>query len=98
LVIFGGFFLSPSGGASGIGRAVCARLAREGATVAIADCDEAGAAQTLKGLQPGDHQVLHVDVGCARSVAGLVADIQTSFSRPASVCVNCAGITMDEFL
>ncbi|XP_034963759.1 (3R)-3-hydroxyacyl-CoA dehydrogenase isoform X1 [Zootoca vivipara] len=87
-----------TGGGSGIGRAICARFAREGAQVAIADCDEAGAAQTLRGLQAGDHQVLCVDVGCSKSVADLVAQIQARFSRPANVCVNCAGITMDEFL
>ncbi|XP_062979062.1 (3R)-3-hydroxyacyl-CoA dehydrogenase [Elgaria multicarinata webbii] len=87
-----------TGGGRGIGRAICARLAREGAVVAIADCDEAGAAKTLQGLQPGDHAALRVDVGCAKSVVDLMAQIQERFSRPAGVCVNCAGITMDAFL
>ncbi|XP_061477557.1 (3R)-3-hydroxyacyl-CoA dehydrogenase isoform X3 [Rhineura floridana] len=87
-----------TGGGSGIGRAICTRFAREGALVAIADCDEAGASKTLQGLQAGDHEALRVDVGCAKSVAHLVDRIQARFSRPASVCVNCAGITMDEFL
>nr|XP_020670797.1 estradiol 17-beta-dehydrogenase 8 isoform X1 [Pogona vitticeps] len=85
-------------GGSGIGRAICVRLAQEGAVVAIADCDEVGAAKTLQGLPPGDHEALPVDVGCAKSVGDLVARIQARFSRPATVCVNCAGITMDEFL
>ncbi|XP_044281425.1 (3R)-3-hydroxyacyl-CoA dehydrogenase [Varanus komodoensis] len=87
-----------TGGGSGIGRAVCARLAREGAAVAVADLDEEGAARTLRALPPGEHEAWHVDVGCAGSVAQLAARIQARFSRPANVCVNCAGITMDEFL
>ncbi|XP_072844060.1 (3R)-3-hydroxyacyl-CoA dehydrogenase isoform X2 [Pogona vitticeps] len=87
-----------TGGGSGIGRAICVRLAQEGAVVAIADCDEVGAAKTLQGLPPGDHEALPVDVGCAKSVGDLVARIQARYSRPATVCVNCAGITMDEFL
>ncbi|KAM6472467.1 (3R)-3-hydroxyacyl-CoA dehydrogenase isoform 2-T2 [Liasis olivaceus] len=87
-----------TGGGSGIGRAVCRRLAREGASVAIADRDDAGAAETLRALPPGDHEAVPVDVGRAESVAELVERLQARFSRPASVCVNCAGITMDEFL
>uniref|UniRef100_A0A803TYU5 Uncharacterized protein n=1 Tax=Anolis carolinensis TaxID=28377 RepID=A0A803TYU5_ANOCA len=85
-------------GGSGIGRAVCSRLAREGASVAVADLHEAGAQGTLRGLPAGDHQAWTLDVGSAGSVAALMAHIQTHFSRPPNVCVNCAGITMDEFL
>ncbi|XP_063152198.1 (3R)-3-hydroxyacyl-CoA dehydrogenase isoform X2 [Candoia aspera] len=87
-----------TGGGGGIGRAVCRRLAREGASVAIADRDEAGAAETLRSLPPGDHEAVRVDVGRAESVAELVDRLQARFSRPATVCVSCAGITMDEFL
>ncbi|XP_015268624.1 PREDICTED: estradiol 17-beta-dehydrogenase 8 isoform X2 [Gekko japonicus] len=87
-----------TGGASGIGRAVCARLAREGALVAVADRNEAGAAETLRGLQAGDHRAWVADVGRSEDVAELMGQIQAHYSRPASVCVNCAGITMDEFL
>ncbi|XP_032094596.1 estradiol 17-beta-dehydrogenase 8 [Thamnophis elegans] len=88
-----------TGAGSGIGRAVSLRLAREGASVAAADVDEAGAAETLRALPPpGDHQAARVDVGCARSVEELLRTVQARFARPPTVCVNCAGITRDEFL
>ncbi|XP_077180620.1 (3R)-3-hydroxyacyl-CoA dehydrogenase isoform X3 [Paroedura picta] len=87
-----------AGGGSGIGRAVCARLAEEGASVAVADRNECGAAETLQGLRAGDHRAWVADVGSSKDVVDLMGRIQAHYSRPASVCVNCAGITMDEFL
>ncbi|KAL7975975.1 hypothetical protein Chor_011743 [Crotalus horridus] len=87
-----------TGAGSGIGRAVSLRLAREGASVAVADVDEAGAEETLRALPAGEHRAARVDVGCARSVEELMRGLQAHFSRPPTVCVNCAGITRDEFL
>ncbi|XP_074826770.1 (3R)-3-hydroxyacyl-CoA dehydrogenase isoform X2 [Natator depressus] len=91
-----------TGGGSGIGRAVCARLAEEGALVAVADQNEVGAAETVRGLprgEPGqEHKAFGVDVSSAQSVGELMAQIQAQFSAPPRVCVSCAGITMDEFL
>ncbi|XP_043353182.1 (3R)-3-hydroxyacyl-CoA dehydrogenase isoform X2 [Dermochelys coriacea] len=91
-----------TGGGSGIGRAVCARLAEEGALVAVADQNEVGAAETVRGLprgEPGqEHEAFGVDVSSAQSVGELMARIQAQFSALPRVCVSCAGITMDEFL
>lgn len=66
----------PTGAGSGIGRAVSLRLAREGASVAVADVDEAGAGETLRALPAGEHQAARVDVGCARSVEELMRGLQ----------------------
>ena len=60
-----------TGGASGIGRATSALLAAEGARVAVADLDEAGARTTAEACGP-DAIALRVDVasseGCRRAV------------------------------
>ncbi|XP_051626194.1 (3R)-3-hydroxyacyl-CoA dehydrogenase-like isoform X5 [Manacus candei] len=87
-----------TGGASGIGRAVSGRLAREGARVAVADRDMSGAAATAKGLPrhyPPDHGAFQVDVADPKSVAGMVRGVQEHFGVPPRVLVSCAGITRD---
>ncbi|XP_064496489.1 (3R)-3-hydroxyacyl-CoA dehydrogenase-like isoform X5 [Pseudopipra pipra] len=87
-----------TGGASGIGRAVSGRLAREGARVAVADRDMSGAAATAKGLPrncPPDHGAFQVDVADPKSVAGMVRGVQEHFGGPPRVLVSCAGITRD---
>ncbi|XP_061521546.1 estradiol 17-beta-dehydrogenase 8 isoform X1 [Phycodurus eques] len=91
-----------TGGGSGIGRAVCLRLASEGASVAVADLDEASANETLRSL-PGDlrgqaHMAAAADVASKESVKNLLTSIQARYFQPPSVCVNAAGITLDNFL
>uniref|UniRef100_A0A3Q3G0F3 Hydroxysteroid (17-beta) dehydrogenase 8 n=1 Tax=Labrus bergylta TaxID=56723 RepID=A0A3Q3G0F3_9LABR len=85
------------GGGSGIGRAVCQRLASEGASVVVADISEESANETMVGLQNDlrgqGHMAAVVDVSSKESVKKLVTRIQ-----PPSVCVNAAGITQDHFL
>ena len=77
-----------TGGAAGIGRALCRRLAAEGATVVVADRDAPGAATVaaeVNGMAvPGDMSV-------EADVAALVEATLLSFDRIDVFCAN-AGI------
>ena len=77
-----------TGGASGIGRALCRRFAAEGASVVVADVDAPGAAavaQEIKGLAvPGDMSV-------EADVRALIDAVRLSFDRIDLFCAN-AGI------
>uniref|UniRef100_A0A8D3EFS8 (3R)-3-hydroxyacyl-CoA dehydrogenase n=1 Tax=Scophthalmus maximus TaxID=52904 RepID=A0A8D3EFS8_SCOMX len=92
-----------TGGGSGIGRAVCQRFASEGASVVVADISEESANETLGSLQSDlrgqGHMAAVVDVSSKESVTKLVTSIQVcTYVCPPSVCVNAAGVTMDDFL
>ncbi|MBN3300902.1 DHB8 dehydrogenase, partial [Amia calva] len=86
------------GGGSGIGRAVCQRLANEGASVVVADVSEESANETLRSLATGAggaggqrHVALRVDVSLKESVEGLVTGIQVSVWT-VCVCLDCASV------
>src|SRR4051812_1917167 len=83
-----------TGGAKGIGAATAKRLASEGATVVVADFDEAGAQQTAQEI--GGHAV-RCDV---TSLADVEAAFATAKERGGSVdmLVTCAGIIRDNLL
>ena len=50
-----------TGGASGIGRALCLALAAQGAAgVVVADLDGSGAAEVAAGIEAGGHRALAV--------------------------------------
>ena len=73
-------FPVPPGGGSGIGRAVCQRLAAEGASLVVADRNVGSANQTLESLSRDhkgqEHMVAEVDVSARSSVESLVNSIQ----------------------
>lgn len=85
--------LPPPGGGSGIGRAVCQRLASEGASVVVADISEESANETLASLQSDlrgqGHMAAVVDVSSKESIKKLVTDIQVRNrqSRPQTLAV-----------
>ena len=82
-----------TGGASGIGRGICIRLARDGADMAIFDLDGAGAQRVGEDVQALGRRVLavRVDVASATSVASGVERVRQTFGH-IHILVNDAGI------
>jgi NAD(P)-dependent dehydrogenase (short-subunit alcohol dehydrogenase family) len=76
-----------TGGGSGIGRAICQRLARDGAQVAVADVNGDAAGQVaveVNGLG------VQVDVASEAAVAAMMERAMARFGR-LDFLVNCAG-------
>ncbi|KAL1441682.1 hypothetical protein MTO96_008403 [Rhipicephalus appendiculatus] len=82
-----------TGGAGGIGEAVCRTLAAAGCIVVVAD-RQLDAAKKVAASLPGNskHRAFDVDVGDSSSVEQLFRDIRNTFSEPLSIVVNSAGI------
>jgi len=82
-----------TGGASGIGRAICRRFSREGARVMVADRNIAGAEETLSLLDaaPDTATTIDVNISDASQVERMVHETVTRFGR-LDVLVNGAAI------
>jgi NAD(P)-dependent dehydrogenase (short-subunit alcohol dehydrogenase family) len=82
-----------TGGASGIGRSICLRLARDGADIAVFDRNRAGAQQTAQDVeQLGRRAVANeVDVSNATNVVEALAAVRRQVG-PVQILVNDAGI------
>ena len=82
-----------TGGASGIGRAIALRLARDGAAVAVADRDRPGADAVAGEIRAagGRSAALEVDVADPARVTAM-AEAARAALGPILVCVNSAGI------
>ncbi|HET7120514.1 MAG TPA: SDR family oxidoreductase [Solirubrobacterales bacterium] len=85
-----------TGGAMGLGAAVCRRLAEEGARIVIVDIDAEQGPKTAAGL-PGDadHHFIEADLSHAEAIEPLVAAIGAA-SDGVDVLVNNAGISIEE--
>lgn len=87
-----------TGGASGIGRATCARAARRGARVLVLDVDAAAAADTVRSLDGEGHAHATADVTDLAQVRAAVSAL-TEGATPTALVVS-AGIaqprTIDE--
>ena len=82
-----------TGGAMGIGAAVCARLAAAGHQVLVADLDLDAAEATARELRDaaGRAMALSVDVGRAESIREAFGRVEREHGR-CDILVNCAGI------
>jgi len=82
-----------TGGASGIGRAVCEELGRRGAVVTVADLDADGTAQVVSDLTSagGRARASHLDVSREEAVSKLIEDVATEHGR-LDYIFNIAGI------
>lgn len=81
-----------TGGGKGIGAAICKALSHEGASVAVADIDNAAAEKTAQALQQsgGTASAVKVDIASAESVARMAEDVLTKYSK-IDILVNNAG-------
>jgi NAD(P)-dependent dehydrogenase (short-subunit alcohol dehydrogenase family) len=82
-----------TGGASGIGRALCIRFAAEGAAVTVADIDEDGARATTATISAagGRAQAVRCDVSHEADIIDLVDTAEATFGPIDLFCSN-AGI------
>lgn len=80
-----------TGGASGIGAAIGARLAADGCRVALLDTDEAGAAAMASTIGAGTAIGVRCDVRSGTEVAAAVEAVAAEFGR-IDILINNAGI------
>ncbi|NIJ08184.1 NAD(P)-dependent dehydrogenase (short-subunit alcohol dehydrogenase family) [Sphingomonas vulcanisoli] len=96
-----------TGGGSGIGRATSLILAREGATIAVADRDRDAAEKAVADIRStgATARAFTVDIANEEMVASLVADIEAAFggldlafnnAGIGSAGAGCAGKAVDE--
>lgn len=86
-----------TGGGSGIGREVCRQFAALGATVIVADINEAAAVQTtaeLEGAHARGHVALQFDTTDSDSVSGMMKRIADTFGS-VQAFVHSAGIGVE---
>ncbi|HEY3393611.1 MAG TPA: SDR family oxidoreductase [Lacipirellulaceae bacterium] len=83
-----------TGAASGIGRAIAARLAAEGVSLFLADVNEVGLAKVVSELQRNGIEVIgrRCDVAEPREISATVAEILSRWGG-VDILVNNAGIT-----
>ena len=87
-----------TGGAQGLGQAICERLAREGAHIVVADINEEQACATAASIQASlDRRSLglKVDVTDEAQVEAMVTRAVQEFGR-LDICVSNAGILIAE--
>lgn len=84
-----------TGGASGIGRGICLRLAEMGASVALLDIDETKAREATEEInnQGGNALAIKCDVRSAQDCRRVVEFVLQKWNKIDILC-NCAGIAI----
>jgi NAD(P)-dependent dehydrogenase (short-subunit alcohol dehydrogenase family) len=90
---FNGKVVAVTGGGSGLGEAICRRVAAEGALVAILDLDVAAADRVAASIKSaaGEARAYRADVTDAAGMATLLERVVTDFGA-LDAAVNCAGV------
>lgn len=85
-----------TGAGNGIGRATAVRFAKEGASVVLADVDEAGLAETKQQVESvgGKATVVIGSVASRKDVQAMVETAVSTYGK-LSILINNAGITRD---
>lgn len=86
-----------TGGSRGIGRAICERLAADGARVAVVARDEGRAQAVADGLAGEGHKGYACDVSDTAAIDALVKAVEGDFGS-LDILVNNAGVTADNLL
>lgn len=86
-----------TGAGSGIGRAACRLLNRDGATIIVADRNVEAAKEVANSLN-GDNQFIELEVSSKQSIQSGLQSILSKFNAPPSIVVNAAGILRDNFI
>ena len=88
-----------TGGARGIGRAICEKLASEGATVAMVDIMLDVAEKTAADFRANGHEAFAVAANVAKfdDAEAAVKAVVEKYGK-LDILVNCAGITRDTLM
>ena len=86
-----------TGGSRGIGKAICERLAADGARVAVVARDAGRAEDVAKQLHGEGHKGYACDVADSAAVDALIKQVETDFGS-LEILVNNAGVTADNLL
>ncbi|KAH9497776.1 hypothetical protein DERF_013736, partial [Dermatophagoides farinae] len=89
-----------TGGGSGIGRAVCKLLAKENASVIVADRNVKSAQETITSMNGGQHVAVEVDVAKLDSIKSMFESVNKTYGSDevVTLLVNSAGITKDGWM
>lgn len=84
-----------TGGAQGIGRGICLRLAQEGTKTVVADINSDGGQQVVQDIRDlgGDAKFVRCNVTALSEVASLAKTAVESFGT-IDILANCAGIAL----